>query len=137
MPADIDQLTPTKGLIDLDKSAAWEASILAEDYIFNGVFGDVIFAEYVDLTEDGAGITRGGLIIPENAADKAWRVARAVLVGPEVKDVSPGDVVLFPNDRGMRVENFEVKGRGVVKSGVFLNEQRLFGKCSPREDGQD
>mgnify|MGYP003109583077 CR=1 FL=1 len=140
MPVDIDKLTPTKGLIDLNKSANWEASILAEDFVFSGVFGDAIFAEYVDLSDDGDCIKRGSLFIPENAAAKAWRYAKVILKGPDVDGVDVGDIVIFPNNLGMPVEDFAVAVDGEIRkveSGLFLNEQRLFGRCSQKENYED
>ena len=39
-------------------------------------------------------ITKGGLVLPENARERPGR-ARVVAIGPDVKNVMPGDEVLF------------------------------------------
>ena len=55
-------------------------------------------------------------------------VARSFLSwGKVVKEPQQGDIVIFPNDKGVTVSNMDIDGYGVVKKGMFLNEQRLFG----------
>lgn len=79
----------------------------------------------------GGAIRRGDLYIPTNASTKAWRKAKVVLTGPSVQYCQAGDIVVFPNDKGATVSNLEVEKYGKVKSGMFLNEHRLFGICKP------
>jgi len=132
MPADIDQLAPTRNLIDLSSHS--EGDFGMDDFILSQVYGDIILVEFIDLSEDGDAILRGGIYIPTNSVTKAWRKAKVVLVGTEVKNTKPGDIVMFPNDKGVTVTGMEIKGHGKVKKGMFLNEQRLFGKCLPRDN---
>jgi hypothetical protein len=131
MPADIDQLAPTRNLIDLSSHS--EGDFGMDDFILSQVYGDIILVEFIDLSEDGDAILRGGIYIPTNSVTKAWRKAKVVLVGTEVKNTQPGDIVMFPNDKGVTVTGMEIKGHGKIKKGMFLNEQRLFGKCQPRD----
>lgn len=130
MPADIDQLAPTRSLIDMSSHS--EGNFGLDDFVLSQVYGDIILVEFTDLSEDGDFIKRGSIFIQTNAVTKAWRKAKVVLVGTEVKNTKPGDIVMFPNDKGVTVSGMDIKGYGKVKSGMFLNEQRLFGKCEPK-----
>ena len=118
--ASIDQITPTRNLIDLNSHSTGDFGL--DDFILSGVYGDIILVEYIDLAADGDSILR-------NAQSKSWRKAKVVLVGCDVRFTKVDDIVLFPNDKGITVANIEVKGYGKLKRGMFLNEQRLFGKC--------
>ena len=132
MPADIDQLAPTRSLIDMSSHS--EGNFGLDDFVLSQVYGDIILVEFTDLSEDGDFIKRGSIFIQTNAVTKAWRKARVVLVGTEVRNTKPGDIVMFPNDKGVTVSGIDIKGYGKVKSGMFLNEQRLFGKCEPKTE---
>lgn len=127
MPADIDQLAPTRSLIDLSSHS--DGNFGMDDFVLSQVYNDIILVEFIDLSEDGDAILRGGIFIPTNAVTKAWRKAKVVLVGTEVKNTKPGDIVMFPNDKGVTITGMEIDGYGKIKKGMFLNEQRLFGKC--------
>lgn len=127
--ADIDQLTPTKGLIDLSDHSQGEGPLLL-GYELNELFDDIILATYSDLDECGDNIVRDGIVIPGNAAERAWRIAQVVLTGPNCTQVKEGDHVIFPNNFGMRASNIKVTGRkDKIKNSVFLNEERIFGTC--------
>lgn len=132
---DIDVLKPQRHLIDLESHS--EGAFDSDNLILSQVYDDVLLVEYIDMTDDGENITRGGLIIPANAQTKAWRKARVILVGPKVSYTEVGDIVTFPNDKGMTIANLEVihpvsKESHKIKKGVFLNEDRLFGKCKQK-----
>ena len=132
MPADIDQLSPTRSLIDLSSHS--DGNFGMDDYILSQIYNDIILVEFIDLSEDGDNIKRGSIYVPTNTLTQAWRKARVVLVGTEVRNTKPGDIVMFPNDKGVTVSGIDIKGYGKVKSGMFLNEQRLFGKCEPKTE---
>lgn len=127
LPSHLDNIKQKKGLIDLDGNS--EGFFGLENYKLSFVFDDIVLVEFVDQVEDGQGtaIMRNGLYVPTNANTKAWRKGKVVLVGPNVKFCKKNDVVIFPNDRGATVANLEVADYGMIKSGMFLNEQRLFG----------
>jgi hypothetical protein len=131
--ADIDSLTPTTGLIDLADHSKGEGPLLI-GYEINGLFDDIILASYTDLDSTGDNIIRDGIVIPGNAAERAWRVARVEMTGPGCTQVKPGDHVIFPNNFGMRANNINVTGLGKVKNSVFLNEERIFGTCQLKSD---
>jgi hypothetical protein len=42
--------------------------------------------------------------------------------------VAQNDHIIFPDDRGLQVANLNG-----LKNVVFLNEDRIFGVCSPKE----
>lgn len=133
--ASIDSLETTKNLIDLEGHSSGDFG-MGEEYLLSFLFDDIILVEYVDEVDDGSGeaIMRGGIYVPTNTLNKAWRKAKVVLAGPKVEYVKKDDIVMFPNDKGASVSNMHIEGYGKIKKGMFLNEARLFGICKPIED---
>ena len=107
-----------------------------DEFILSEIYGDIILVEYIDLSGDGDSILRNGIFVPVNSQTKAWRKAKVVLVGADVRNTKVGDIVMFPNDKGVTVSGMEVKGYGKLKQGMFLNEQRLFGKCNVKDKAE-
>lgn len=130
MPENIDILETSKSLIDLTSHSEGNFGF-GEDYKLRFLFEDIILVEYIDEVDDGGSgaINRGGIFVPTNAMTKAWRKAKVILVGPKVEYAKVGDIVIFPNDKGVSVSKIEVSGHGFLKKGMFLNEKRLFGIC--------
>lgn len=124
--ASIDQLTPTRSLIDLSTHSSGDFGI--DNYTLSFIFGDILLVEYIDETETGEMI-RNGLYVPTNALTKAWRKAKVILAGPKANYTKVGDIVIFPNNLGVTVANISVTDYGVVRKGIFLNEDRVFGIC--------
>jgi len=111
------------GLIEVD---AYKDCPLPEDYEITAVLGDIIMVEYVDVASDGKSLMRNGIILPDQIVDnRSWRVAKVNIIGPEVKQVKVGDIVMFPGDRGLQA----IQKNG--KMSIFLNENRIFGICKP------
>ena len=112
------------GLANID---AYQNCPLPEDYDIVELLGDVIQLVYSDVASDGRSLVRNGIILPSEVVDnKAWRIGKVVLTGPDVKQVKPGQFVIFPGDKGIK---------GIQKDGilnVFLNEDRIFGICKPQ-----
>lgn len=131
--ADVDKVPVKKSLIDLEKHTNDQFTLLG--YKLSNLFDDILLAQYVD-TESNEFVDRNGVLLPLNAETKAWRLGRVLLTGPNCQYTEVGDVVCFPNDKGIPVSNINVEGYGVIKHGMFLNEQRLFGVCKP-DDGDD
>jgi chaperonin GroES len=74
--------------------------------------------------------SRGGILIPATAnVNRRLDWAEVVAVGPTVRNVEPGDRVLFAPDAG-----FEVEIRG--EEYLILRERDVHAVASPREDGQ-
>ena len=134
--ASIDNLAPTKSLIDLTKTGRGDFGL--EDYELTFLFDDILLIEYVDLSEDGnAGgetIERNGILIPTNTLTRAWRKGRVILSGPDTKYAKEGDIVLFPNNMGVTISGVTIPGKGQVDKGIFLNEERMFGICKKKDD---
>jgi co-chaperonin GroES (HSP10) len=130
--AHIDQLAPLRSNIDLSNHSEGDFGI--EDYALSFIFDDIILVEYIDMNSTKEGITRGGIVIPQNALKQAWRKAKVILVGPQAKYTKVGDIVIFPNNLGVTVSNMDIVDVGRVDKGVFLNESRIFGICKPKDD---
>jgi chaperonin GroES len=84
------------------------------------------------LPTDDAGDrkSRGGILIPATAnLNRRLVWAEVVAVGPTVRNLEPGDRVLFAPDAG-----FEVEIRG--EEYLILRERDVHAIASPREDGQ-
>jgi co-chaperonin GroES (HSP10) len=111
------------GLADLDPYANCP---LPEDFEITELLGDVIQVEYADVAENGRDLVRNGIVLPESVIDqKAWRIGKVILAGPNTKQVKAGHYVIFPGDKGIK---------GIQKNGklnIFLNEERIFGICAP------
>lgn len=111
------------GIADIDP---YQNCPLPEDYEITELLGDVIQVVYADTAEDGRSLIRNGIVLPSEVVDnKAWRVGKVVLAGPNTKQVKAGHYVIFPGDKGIK---------GLQKDGklnIFLNEERIFGICSP------
>ena len=111
------------GLADIDP---YQNCPLPEDYEITELLGDVIQVVYADTAEDGRSLIRNGIILPAEVVDnKAWRIGKVVLAGPNTKQVKKGHYVIFPGDKGIK---------GLQKNGklnIFLNEERIFGICKP------
>lgn len=111
------------GLADLDP---YQNCPLPEDFEITELLGDVIQVEYADVAENGRDLVRNGIVLPESVIDqKAWRIGKVILAGPNTKQVRAGHYVIFPGDKGIK---------GIQKNGklnIFLNEERIFGICAP------
>ena len=126
----IDTLATQKHLIDLSTHSEGDVG-LSDEFELTMIFDDILLVEYVDENETGE-IQRNGIFVPTNALTKAWRRARVILAGPKVKYTKPDDIVIFPSNLGVTVANIDVQG-AVVKKGIFLNEDRLFGICKLKD----
>lgn len=123
----IDTLAPMKSLIDLSSHSDGDFGL--EDLELSFIFADILLVEYIDLSDDKDGLMRNGIYIPTNAQTKAWRKAKVILVGPQVQYTKVGDIVVFPNNLGVTIANMAIKDHGIIRNGVFLNEDRVFGIC--------
>lgn len=136
MPADIDTLPTQKTLIDLSELPKNSFNSVFYGYNLKGLLDDILLVKFVDETDDGSSIIRNGIVVPINVDTKAWRIGEVLLCGPNAKYVKKGDHVCFPNNLGIPVANIEIENYGHLKKGIFLNEQRIFGICSIRNDNE-
>jgi hypothetical protein len=98
------------------------------DWHLDKVLDDILMCQYVDVNETGTEVKRGSIWVPINTVHFAWRVAKVILAGPRCETVKEGNHIIFPNDKGIQVNNLNG-----LKNIVFLNESRIFGVCSPLE----
>ena len=123
-----------RSLINLDTYQDTDTFSL-QGYKLSKVMDDIVLAQYVDLSNDGRSVIRNGIHIPLSQVKRTWRLARVILVGPTCKFTTPGDVVCFPDDKGIKVDNLRVVGHDhSLRDCIFLNEQRFFGICQDLED---
>ena len=123
-----------RSLINLDTYQDTDTFSL-QGYKLSKVMDDIVLAQYVDLSNDGRSVIRNGIHIPLSQVKRTWRLAKVILVGPRCSYTSPGDVVCFPDDKGIKVDNLRVVGYDhSLRDCLFLNEQRFFGICQNLED---
>jgi hypothetical protein len=122
-----------RSLIDLDTYQNTDTFSL-HGYKLNRVMDDIVLAQYVDLSKDGNSVIRNGIHIPLSQVHRTWRMARVILVGPKCNYTKPGDIVCFPDDKGIKVDNLSVTGfDSSIRDCIFLNEDRFFGICEEIE----
>ena len=109
---------------------------MSDDFELSFIFDDILLVEYIDESEDGD-IQRNGIFVPTNAITKAWRKAKVILAGPKAKYAQEDDIVIFPHNLGVTISNMDIAGKGKVKKGVFLNEDRIFGICKLKDDSTE
>jgi hypothetical protein len=63
MPADIDNIKPTRSLIDLSTHSDGDFGL--DDFKLSFIFDDIVLVEYVDTSPEGDGIVRNGIYIPK------------------------------------------------------------------------
>jgi hypothetical protein len=100
-----------------------------QDWQLDKVLDNILMVQYVDINEEGTEVKRGSIWIPIGAVNHTWRVGKVKLAGPSCNTVKEGDYIIFPNDRGLQVANLNG-----LKNIVFLNEDRIFGVCSPKKE---
>lgn len=113
-----------KGLVEIEN---YKEHCLPTEFEITEVLDDIIMAEYIDTTEDGRGLKRNGIILPQGVVDnKSWRVGRVLLAGPNVSErLQKGTCFIFPGDKGM--PSIRKDGKQVI----FINEYRIFCICKP------
>ncbi len=113
--------TGNKGLPEIEQ---YSKLSLPSDYEITEVMGDIIMAEFVDCSDDGALLSRGGILINNDITQNTWRVAKVLLHGKGCSDIiKKGTLIMFPNDKGIKAVSLK-KGKKPV---IFLNEERIFG----------
>ena len=135
----IDILAPKKSIIDLtDSHNNTLDGLFDQDYELGFLFDDIILVEYIDEVSDGSGdaVLRGGVYIPTNSVQRAWRKGKVILSGPECKYTKKDDIVIFPNNLGVGIGNADISGYGTLKKGIFLNESRLFGIAKKKNESK-
>jgi hypothetical protein len=114
------------GKVQLDNYIGHEMNL--EGWTLKKVLDDILMCQYIDVNEDGTEIKRGSIWVPINTVNFTWRLAKVILAGSDCKTVKAGDVIMFPNDKGIQVANMNG-----LKNVVFLNESRIFGVCEEQK----
>ena len=120
----LEDITGGRGTLEHYKNNDFELS----GWHLDSVLDDILMVQYADVNEEGTLLKKGSILIPLNVTQHTWRVGKVVLNGPSCKYVKKDDYVVFFNDKGLKVT--ELNG---LKNIVFLSENRIFGKCSPKE----
>lgn len=102
------------------------------------LYDDFVFADYIDV-DNGFIKHESGLVTIESSATKTWRKAKVLMVGPACRNTQVGDIILFPNDKGLPCGEVEysvhleeselVPAQDIIevaKNGIFLSEHRIF-----------
>ena len=117
-------------LIDLDQYTNDNFTLLG--FKLSKVLDNILLVQYVDLADEtGDTVMRNGIAIPLAHVEKAWRIGKVILAGPNCKHVTANDYVCFPSDKGIPCSNLDVEGFGILRDSVFLDEPRIFGVCKP------
>lgn len=130
----IDKIAPKRGLIDLTGFSKNSFDSFFNGFQLSHVLDDIILVKYVDEGNNNNEIIRGGIVVPVNVDSQAWRIGEVILAGKSCQLVEKGDHICFPNNLGINIANIEVEGYGLLKSGHFINEQRIFGVVKPIEN---
>lgn len=92
------------------------------------LYDDFVFADYIDV-DNGYIKHDSGLVTVDTSSSKTWRKAKVLMVGPSCRETSVGDIILFPNDKGLPCGEVEYVTDGSLAkalNGIFLSEHRIF-----------
>jgi hypothetical protein len=119
---------------DIDITGANTSSDLglSKSWAIHRLFADFILVEYIDISEGYIKDEDSGLFMV-NRENSSWRKARVCSVSDysaKVTGLRPGDVVIFPDDKGLKTgKTSYVDAEGnvhLIKNGCFLNDKRIF-----------
>ena len=107
-------------------------------FVLKRLYDDFVFANYIDV-DNGYIKHESGLVTVDTNATKTWRKAEVIMVGPMCRETKVGDIVLFPNDKGLPCGEIEYldtdNERKTAKNGIFLSEHRIFAVANRDESG--
>lgn len=125
-----EQASATDNVKGLPQIEQYAGLSISADYEITEVLGDIIMAEYVDCSEDGELVNRGGILLNNNISQNTWRVARVLLHGSACSNIiKKNKLIMFPNDKGIKAIAGKKK-----KPIVFLNEERIFAVVKPAKN---
>lgn len=98
-------------------------------FVLKRLYDDFVFANYIDV-DNGYIKHESGLVTVDTNANKTWRKAEVIMVGPLCRETVVGDIILFPNDKGLPCGEVEYlthdNEKKTAKNGIFLGEHRIF-----------
>ena len=121
-------------------------------FVIDKLYDDFVFADYIDIDNGFITDEKSGLVRAVSDTNKTWRKALVLKTGPACRQTKPGDIVIFPNDKGLpcgeveylrpmtsdeKVRNYmpplslderwdHALIKDVAKHGIFLGEHRIF-----------
>lgn len=129
--------------------------IALSGFVIDKLYDDFVFADYIDIDNGFITDEKTGLVRAVSDTNKTWRKAVVIKAGPACRQTKPGDIIIFPNDKGLpcgEVEYLncetEVKEpvdlrwdrewyqppvKKVAKHGIFLGEHRIFATVKRHE----
>ena len=119
---------------DIDITGANTSSDLglANTWAVDRLFADFILVDFIDISEGYIKDEESGLFMVSRQ-EASWRKARVCSVSDYAKRVTglnSGDIVIFPDDKGMKTgKTSYVDSEGNIigiKNGCFLNDRRVF-----------
>lgn len=128
-------------------------------FVVDKLYDDFVFADYVDIDNGFIVDEKSGLVRAVSDTNKTWRKAKVIMVGPACRQTKVGDIVLFPNDKGLPCGEVEYLRpmttaecieqnipatsyyedwkqtyiKEVAKHGIFLGEHRIFATVKVNE----
>lgn len=134
---DINKVATRKSDINLDTGLYTGDIGLGGEYYTNSLYSDFVLVKYID-TNQGGEREEGGLLVPTLTNDLHWRKGEVLMVGPLVEYTEPGDLVVFPNDKGLVTATISYKNaEGNIEetnNAIFLDERRLFAKLRRKDE---
>ena len=123
-------------------------------FVIDKLYDDFVFANYIDIDNGFITDEKSGLVRAVSDTNKTWRKALVIKVGPACRQTKPGDIVIFPNDKGLPCGEVEylqpeygyppelrldseapAMVKKVAKHGIFLGEHRIFATVKRNESG--
>lgn len=137
MRADINSVATRKSDINLDTGLYTGDIGLGGDFYTDSLYSDFVLVKYID-TNEGGEREEGGLLVPTLTNDLHWRKGVVLMVGPLAENTQPGDLVVFPNDKGLPTSTISYRCQdGTVEeanNAIFLDERRIFAKLQKKEE---
>lgn len=132
MNPDIDKIAPsTRSAINIDNGET-SADLGLGGFIIKELYADFMLVEFIDATGGLTVDEKTGLAKVDEIGQKTWRKAIVRVVGHLVKATKVGDIVTFPDDKGLKTSTIKYKtAEGEVHDAVqaaFVNEWRVFAK---------
>jgi hypothetical protein len=130
-------------------------------FVIDKLYDDFVFANYIDIDNGFITDEKSGLVRAVSDTNKTWRKALVLKTGPACRQTKPGDIVIFPNDKGLPCGEVEYLRpmtsdekvqkympplslderwdrtliKDVAKHGIFLGEHRIFATVKRDESG--
>ena len=132
MAADIDLRRARRSEINLDNNNYSSDLSLGDEFAITELFDDFVLAEYIDV-QDGFIKDENSDLVYTKSSKEVWRKAKIIMVGPSSRFCKVGDLVVFPDDKGLKTGFVKYKDpltqeTKETKYGFFTNDYKLFAK---------